>query len=189
MADRKVSSQQRDQQLHQLRVLEHFPWSAVQSFDLGYKFSFPQVVNLRILFRQLWSAPSGNKKMIRFDAMLRTQPAREFETNQRAHAMTKQRERSIEVWKDLASQRFNERFDSRVTWFSQSKLTARQHSGNHFNIGMNLPRPGTVNRAAAAGIRKTEQPETRSGIRLHLKPRCRCECSGAVFWRRAHACL
>jgi len=118
--------------------------------------------------------------MIRFDAMLGTQPAREFETDHCAHAMTKQCERSIEVWKDLASQRFNERFEIRVGRISQSKLTARQHSGNHLNVGMNLPGPGTVNRAAAARIRKTEQPETRSGIRLHLKRRCRCECSGAV---------
>ena len=58
------------------------------------------------------------KPMIRFDAMLRTQPPREFETDHRAHAVTKQCERSIEMWKDLASQRFNERLDPRVSRFS-----------------------------------------------------------------------
>ena len=62
--------------------------------------------------------------MIRFDAMVRTQPARELETDHRAHAVTKQCERSIEMWKDLASQRFNERLDLRIGWFSQSKLTS-----------------------------------------------------------------
>jgi hypothetical protein len=109
--------------------------------------------------------------MIRFYAMLRTQAAREFETDQRAHAMTKQRELSIEMWNDLASEGFNEWFDVHVSGVPQSKLTPGQHSRNHFNIGMNLSGPGTVNRTAAAGIRKAEQPETRSGIRLHLKPR------------------
>ena len=63
--------------------------------------------------------------MFRFDTMLRSQPAREFKTNHCAHAMTKQCERPIEVWKDLASQRFNEWLEPRVGWFLQSKLTAR----------------------------------------------------------------
>lgn len=62
--------------------------------------------------------------MIRFDTMLGTQPARKLETNHRAHAVTKQCERSIEMRKDLASQRFNERLDPRVGWFSQSKLAS-----------------------------------------------------------------
>ena len=48
--------------------------------------------------------------MIGFDATFRSQAARKFETDDRAHAVTKKRERLIEKWRDLTHERLDERF-------------------------------------------------------------------------------
>ena len=77
-------------------MVKHFLWGSVQPLNLGDKLSLREVVDLGIVLGELWSAPSGNKKMIRFEATFRTQPARQFETDERAHAVAEERERSIE---------------------------------------------------------------------------------------------
>src|SRR5262249_41506125 len=117
----------------------------------------------------------------------KTQPVREFETDQRAHAVTKECERPVEIRKDLASERFDKRLEARVGGFAQPQLTPGQQHRNYFDVGMNLPDPGTENTAAAAGVRKTEQPEASAGVTPHLKPGR--SVAGARCWLiHGHAC-
>jgi hypothetical protein len=116
--------------------------------------------------------------MIGFEATLRTQPSREFKSDERTHAVAQQRKRPIEKRNDLARERFDQRLKVRETRFAQTELTSGQHRRNDFDVPIYQPGPGTKNRAAATGIRETEQPKASPGIRLYLKPRLLRECPG-----------
>ena len=109
--------------------------------------------------------------MIGFDAMLRTQAARKFKTDERAHAVTKKRERLIEKWSDLTRERLDERLDVRVRRFSQFEFSSRQQCRNELNFARKFPAPRPEDRAAATGVWKTEKPDACGGTRFHLKPR------------------
>src|SRR5437762_2504059 len=108
--------------------------------------------------------------MIRLNPPLPTQPARKFETDDGAHAVTKECEWSIEIRNNLTCKRFDERLESHVRRFSQPVLPSGQQSRDNFNVPVNLPRPGMENCAAATCIGKTEQAKAGHRIRLHLKP-------------------
>ena len=177
--NREVGAQHRYQKFHQLRVVEHFLRRSVQPLHLGDKFGVGQRVNLGIALGQLRRAPSGNKEMVSFQTPLGTQAPSKFEADERAHAVAQKRERPIEIRKDLARERFDERLELRERRFAQAELTPGQYRGNNFNIAVNHSGPRAKNRAAATGIRKTEQPESSPGIRLHLKPGRIRECPGA----------
>src|SRR6185369_12149355 len=86
----KVSAQQRNQHLHQLRMFEHFARRSIHLLEFGNKFRLGQIVNLGSLFRKLRGSASGDKEVVRFKTTLCAQAAREFETDTAAHAVTEE---------------------------------------------------------------------------------------------------
>jgi hypothetical protein len=94
--------------------------------------------------------------MLGFEATLITQAAREFETNDRAHAMTEERERLVEVWHDLKRELLNHFIELRVTRFSYSGFSSRQQSRNDLDWVEKFAAPVPENRATAARIWKTK---------------------------------
>ena len=109
--------------------------------------------------------------MIGFDAMLPTQPARKFKTDERAHAVTKKRKRLVEEWSDLTRERLDERLDLRERRFSQFEFSSRQQCRNELNFARKFPAPVPEDHAAGTRIWKTEKPDACGGTRLHMKPR------------------
>jgi len=68
--------------------------------------------------------------MLGFEAALITQAARELEPDERAHAMTEERERLVEVWRNLKRELLDQFIEPRVTRFSYSGFSSRQQSRN-----------------------------------------------------------
>lgn len=167
----EVSSEHRIQYFHQLLVLEYLSRCSFHPFKFRKKLRIRQIVNVWIALGHLRRSSSGDAQMIGFDAMLRTQAPRKFKTDDRAHAVTKKRERLIEKWSDLTSKRLDERLDLRERRFSQFEFSSRQQCRNELNFARKFPAPRPEDRAAATGVWKTEKPDACGGTRLHLKPR------------------
>ena len=108
--------------------------------------------------------------MFGFKAALITQAAREFETDDRAHAVTEERERLVEIWSDLTRELLDHFIEPRVTRFSYSAFSSRQQSRDELDRVQKLAAPVPENRAAAARVWETKQPYACAGIRLHSKP-------------------
>ena len=94
--------------------------------------------------------------MFRLDAALITQTTREFETDDSAHAVTKERERLVEVWRDFKGELLEHFIELRVTRFSYSAFSCRQQSGNELDWVKKLAAPVPEDRATAACVRKTK---------------------------------
>jgi hypothetical protein len=94
--------------------------------------------------------------MLGFEAALITQAAREFETDERAHAMTEERERLVEVWRNLKRELLDQFIEPRVTRFSYSGFSSRQQSRNELDWVQKFAAPVAENRATAARIWKTK---------------------------------
>lgn len=167
----EVSSEHRRQYFHQLLMLEYLSRCSLHLFKFRKKLRIRQMVNVWIAHGYLRRSSSGDEQMNGFDPMLHTQAACKFKTDDRAHAVTKKRERLIEEWSDLTRERLDERLDVRVRRFSQFEFSSRQQCRNELNFARKFPAPLPEDRAAATGVWKTEKPDASGGTRLHLKPR------------------
>jgi hypothetical protein len=167
----EVSSEHGRQYFHQLLVLEYLSRCSIHLFEFRKKFRIRQIVNIWIAHGYSRRSSSGDDQMRGLDVMLRTQAACKFKTDDRAHAVTKKRERLIEEWSDLTRERLDERLDMCVRRFSQFQFSSRQQCRNELNFARKIPAPLPEDRAAASGVWETEKPDACGGTRLHLKPR------------------
>src|SRR5215212_8384695 len=121
---------------------------------------FGQVVSLR-LDPKLWRTAAGNKERARLSRVFAAYETSKLETHQRAHAVTEESKRPVQVGLDRLGCRAHQRFDAHEAWkpelrFPSGHLQRLQFDGRRQIIG-----PGAKRTRAAAGIRETEEPQRR----------------------------
>ena len=101
-ADIEVRADGRQQQVHQLRVAEHFVWRSVQLPEPFDELVIVQSGRRKVGVGHLGGAAAGHEQVERLWQSLPLEVTRHLERQQRAHAVTEEREWAIEKWwKDL----------------------------------------------------------------------------------------
>src|SRR6185295_1419170 len=98
--------------------------------------------------------------------MVPSQPACKFETYKASHAMTKEAERLIQIWKKCLRSGSNESRKSVKRLLNQPCLASRELNRPDFNCLRHSVHPCTKDCGSAACVRETEKAQPRLRIWL-----------------------
>lgn len=100
----EVAAQRRQHQIHEILILCDFCGDPIQGLDRRHELAVRQDMTIhRPTARQMWRSATGGEEMDRLDAP-RVQPLGHLEGEQRAHTVAEERERPVEVSRELAQE-------------------------------------------------------------------------------------
>src|SRR6185312_762468 len=158
--DLKICSKNAGKQLHELRILQDFPGSAVQIFQFVEKLIMGEI-ECYLAGRPLRSNTSGHEQMFRSVAMPAEKFAAEFETNNRSHAVPIKNIRNSVFVIYAISKFFYQRDEARECGLLYVPATSGQVHQADIQLLRNPTLPTAVHIRASARIGKTKHPEHR----------------------------
>src|SRR5579875_141078 len=125
--------------------------------------------------RRLRGAIGRGKKMHWKETILPAQPARQFKTDQRPHAMPEKRKRDSTKWMQRLDKGFQQGLKLIKRRLFQAILTPWKLNRQDFDFRLQSVQPCAINRRAAPGIGETEQ--AKAGLLVGPCPKNPGSCS------------
>src|SRR6185437_13927412 len=158
--DLKICSKNAGEQLHELRILQDFPGSAVQIFQFVEKLIMGEI-ECYFVRRPLRSNTPRHEQMFRSVAMLAKEFATEFEADKRSHAVPIKNIRNSVFAIYAISKFFYHRDEARECRLLYVSAASGQMYQADIQLLRNPTLPTAVHIRASARIGKTKHPERR----------------------------
>src|SRR5579871_1346274 len=155
----------------QLRTVEQFPGRAVQAAQLGNEFRFRKIERRRIGIGNLWRATSGNEQCKRSRLASTPKFTCKFKADDRAHAVSPERECRRDFRHNGVSQSGYQRFILLERRLPDARPPAWQTCQRERCLWRKMPLPAAEYLRASPSIGKAVQPEcSDSSSRKIFKP-------------------